>query len=470
MSVESDRAKIQGQETEFCDKPVARATSVAVPQSPPVISDAYEIIGSIGFGGMGEVVKAKHKQLNRFVAIKTLLAHFSADHRFVSRFQKEARALAAIHHPNIVAIYDFGSADDGRMYLEMEFVDGVTRRKKLEKGPLTVAAALAVMKDICAGMARAHELGIVHRDLKPENILIDALGHAKVVDFGLAQSTRADIPSDVDTPTLGGIGTLKYMAPEQKSGGTATERTDVFVLGLILYEMMSGIIPEGAFDPLSSLVGTPPALDDVVRRCLQSVPARRYANAGELASALANLDRTKPEPTSPPSRRQLILLIFAGICAISAVASGIFSYFVLQKVNLLDIKGSQRTVTGGKLEDQADGTIRIEADGRTEFQVSGLQEIGLVPVGGVRIRCNSTRAMKVFSIVFSDGQKKWVYVHPKPIAKGAWDTTIQAEKFTPPLNEGGRKTLSDGKLILEFEESGDDIKPVMLMQELALIP
>ncbi len=424
----------------------------------------YELLEPLGAGGMGTVVKARHKLLGRLVAIKTLRTELSRDPVFARRFQKEAQALAAIHHPNVVAIHDFGEAADGTLFLVMEHVEGPTLRRKLKNGPLPFTEALPLIRQICAGLEQAHKADIVHRDLKPENILIGADGRPRVADFGLAV-THAASQHPFASFAGGPAGTLTYMAPEQKvAGGAVTPATDVFALGLIIYEILSGHVPEGAFEPLSSLVGTPPEIDDLVRRCLQADPLRRFTNASLLHQALSRQERSLPEFLSRIDRRTL-LIVAAGVPALMLLSFGFGWMLLSRKIDLLEEK-IIKIASGARYTAQADGSARIEVEkkGDIRFQIdmSGRPP----PVEGLRVRCDSSAPIQGFAFSVTDGKTTWNYVHPKPVPKGVWNTTIKAEKFTPVLDFKHAGALKEAVLTLELA-AGSTTPATMLMQELA---
>lgn len=412
---------------------------------------------------MGTVVKARHKMLGRLVAIKTLRKELSHDPLFARRFQKEAQALAAIHHPNVVAIHDFGAAVDGTLFLVMEYVEGPTLRRKLKHGPLPFVEALPLIRQICKGLEQAHKAGIVHRDLKPENILIGADGRPHVADFGLAVTHAG--PSAFASFAVGPAGTLTYMAPEQKvSGGAVIPATDVFALGLIIYEILSGHVPEGAFEPLSSLVGTPPEIDEIVRRCLQADPLRRFANASLLYQALSRQDRALPGLTSHINRRTLL---FAGVgsSALVLLGLGLGWMHLSRKIDLLEEKIIKIT-NGARYTAHPDGSASIEVEKKGEIRFQIVMSESPPTVECLRIRCDSSAPLKGFSFSVTDGKTTWNYVHPKPVPQGVWNTVIKAEKFTPALDFKNASSLKEAVLTLETSPGGT-ASTTMVMHELA---
>ncbi len=248
-----------------------------------------EILEVIGRGGMGVVYKARQKHLDRFVALKLLRSKFSSDPTFAERFTREARALAKLAHPNIIGVHDFGQVAD-RPYLLMEYVDGVTLREMIESKTLTPEKALAMVPAICDALQFAHEAGIVHRDIKPENILIDRRGRVRIADFGLARLILRSPQDWTLTGTRQVVGTPHYMAPEQlKSSPTIDHRADIYSLGVVLYEMLTGNLPLGRFELPSHRLKVDVRLDDVVLRTLQQEPERRYQHASEIQTEIESL-------------------------------------------------------------------------------------------------------------------------------------------------------------------------------------
>jgi predicted Ser/Thr protein kinase len=257
----------------------------------------YKIVEEIGRGGMAVVYRAHQASLNRYVAIKVLPPQLAFDQAFVQRFEREAASAAQLQHPNIVAIYDVGS-QDAYHYIVMEFLPGVTLGRLLDDGPLPLQRVEHILRQLAAALDYAHAQNILHRDLKPSNIMVGPDDHVKLMDFGLA---RAGDSSDL---TRSGIvmGTPYYMSPEQAQGHKIDRRSDLYALGVVLYEMITGRIPferdtpqavllahvVEAPPPLHSLLATvPPAMEPVILRALAKNPARRYASAHELAEDFA---------------------------------------------------------------------------------------------------------------------------------------------------------------------------------------
>ncbi|HVN74789.1 MAG TPA: protein kinase [Thermoanaerobaculaceae bacterium] len=293
----------------------------------------YEILSPLGAGGMGEVWRARDHKLDRDVALKVLPAAVAGDLAALTRFAREAKAVAALSHPNILAIHDFGTID-GTAFAVMELLEGETLRSRLANGALPPRKAAEVGVQLANGLAAAHDKGIVHRDVKPENVFIAHDGRVKILDFGLARSVAAASGGDGKTLTSppegvtgAGVvlGTAGYMSPEQVRGLPADHRSDIFALGCVLYEMLSGARPfhgETGAETMAAIlkddapplsVGPrriPPALDRTLRRCLEKRPEERFQSARDLAFALETVaDSTasgaaaapKPEAGEPPS-------------------------------------------------------------------------------------------------------------------------------------------------------------------------
>ena len=267
------------------------------------ISDRYEIIDSVGSGGMADVYKAKDERLNRFVAIKVLKPEYSSDKSFVNKFRGEAQSVAGLSHPNIVNVYDVGD-DGGLHYIVMELVEGITLKRFIErKGKLEVKEAVGITIQIAQGMEAAHDNHIIHRDIKPQNIIISRDGKVKVTDFGIAKASNSN------TITSNAMGSVHYLSPEQARGGYSDEKSDIYSLGVTLYEMLSGKVPfagdnnvsvamlhiQGEAMPLRELEeNIPLSVDRIVQKCMQKRPERRYHSASDLIvdlkRALANPD------------------------------------------------------------------------------------------------------------------------------------------------------------------------------------
>ena len=248
----------------------------------------FEDFELIGPGGMGTVYRARQLRLDRDVAVKILHTDLATTPSFTERFEREARTLARLDHPNIVRVHDFGHRG-GLYYLVMELVDGVNLRDTLQAGSVEPDEALAMVPQICSALQYAHDQGVVHRDIKPENILIDRDGSLKVADFGLAKLVGNTTEPRI-TATDQVMGTPHYMAPEQiERPDEVDHRADIFALGVVFYELLTGELPVGRFPAPSERVAVDVSLDRVVLRTLEKEPALRYQRAGDLGTEVESL-------------------------------------------------------------------------------------------------------------------------------------------------------------------------------------
>jgi len=323
----------------------------------------YEVQSLLGAGGMGEVYRARDGRLHRDVAIKILPASFAADAERMARFEQEARAAAALNHPNIVAVHDLGE-HEGAPFLVTELLEGLSLRDTLREGALPPRKAIDYGVQIAQGLAAAHEKGIVHRDLKPDNLFITSDGRVKILDFGLAKLTQPEslagsmtvvptTPAFTNVPnTVAGVvlGTMGYMSPEQVRGVAADHRADIFALGVVLYEMLAGRRAFGgdtAVDVMSAILkedppelpmaarGIPPALARVVARCLEKNPGSRFQSARDLAFALEALSAHTasapaaafpdvPVQAAPPRARTPVAAY--GIAALAVLVASVLAF------------------------------------------------------------------------------------------------------------------------------------------------
>src|SRR5207302_8666121 len=241
-----------------------------------------EMLRLIGQGGMGAVYQARQPKLDRLVAVKILPPEVARDPGFTERFSREARSLARLNHPNIITIFDFGKTD-GLYYFTMEYVDGKNARELLEAGELLPPLALKIIPQVCDALQYAHDEGFVHRDIKPENILLDKKGRVKIADFGLARLIGLTPTYLTLTGSQQVMGTLYYMAPEQmKRSHSVDHRADLYSLGVVFYEMLTGELPVGRFAPPSHKARVDGRLDSIVLRALSREPEHRYQDAAEL--------------------------------------------------------------------------------------------------------------------------------------------------------------------------------------------
>lgn len=267
-----------------------------------MLANRYEILGRIGSGGMADVYKARDHKLNRFVAVKVMKTEFSSDSSFVKKFRREAQAAAGLENPNIVNVYDVGD-DSGNNYIVMELVEGITLKEYIaKKGKLSIREATSIAIQVCMGLAAAHDQGIVHRDVKPQNIIISTDGKVKVTDFGIARAASSN------TISANAMGSVHYSSPEQVRGGYSDARSDIYSLGITLYEMVTGRVPfdgettvaiaikhlQDELDPPSKYTpDLPYSLEQIIFKCTQKSVDRRYQTMNEV---IADLKHSLVEP------------------------------------------------------------------------------------------------------------------------------------------------------------------------------
>jgi serine/threonine protein kinase len=374
--------------------------------TPGTILGQYEIRSPLGAGGMGEVYRAHDTRLDREVAIKVLPESLTSDPDRLRRFEQEARAAAALNHPNILAVYQMAT-HEGVSYMVSELLGGETLRERLRRGPVPLRKAIDYAGQIAHGLAAAHDKGIVHRDLKPENLFVTKDGRVKILDFGLAKLTQPRDASELDATIAQGtepgmvMGTAGYMSPEQVRGKTADHRSDIFAFGTILYEMvtgkqtfrkptsadtMSAILNE---DPqsISQVTATaPPGLQRVVHRCLEKNPEQRFQSASDLAFALEALSDSAITSTTSQAHAQQDLQSNRSRIAIAAVAvmlavlaSAAVVYFWMQppaapkvsNFNQLTHDGEPKFLVGTEGSRLYLGLIGRQYTGMAEMSTSG---------------------------------------------------------------------------------------------------
>ncbi len=276
------------------------------------IDGRYTIERPLGSGGMAEVFLAHDDVLDRDVALKVLRSQYAGDEEFYERFRREATSAAGLSHPNIVQVYDRGETPEGTCYIAMEYVSGGTLKERLdERGPMEPGRALAVAGQVAEALWAAHERGVIHRDIKPQNILVTDMGHLKVTDFGIARAASAATISATNAV----FGTAGYLSPEQALGEPATPRSDLYSLGIVLYELLTGVVPYRADNPVAVCMKhvteplTPPrrldptipeAVDALVVKMLAKDPADRPASASEVLDDIEGARRGAPPPAPTP--------------------------------------------------------------------------------------------------------------------------------------------------------------------------
>lgn len=445
-------------------------------EPPPVKRiRGVELQEPIGKGGMGQVYRGRQVDLDRTVAVKILPVALSADAEFVERFKREAKALATLDHPNIVRVHDCG-VEDGHTFLVMELVDGPNLREMLKKG-LKPDEALALMPPICDALEYAHGQGVVHRDIKPENVLVDRQGHVKIADFGLAKMLNP--VGERLTFTREVMGTPHYMSPEQVERPKEVDhRADIYALGVLLYEMLTGQLPIGRFEPPSVKSGLNARVDAIVFKALERDPARRYQRASELAADIRGLSTSPtvfPQLRLPSMtgwfrrqdrlRRRTIAEIAVAILLLAAVGylalrprtpTCVWKPATVRSVWACETGPSATGVSAGEKHlyvAHADRLIEVDAEGgRTMGEWRGTVAGAPVCADG-RVVTWGTRDMQIFR----EGAFPFVPEHAVPLA---------GEAIAPPTirrgtiygGNGSRRAyaidLETGKQIWESVELG----------------
>jgi eukaryotic-like serine/threonine-protein kinase len=432
----------------------------------------YEIQSPLGAGGMGEVYRARDTRLNRDVAVKVLPSSFASDTERLQRFAQESRAAAALNHPNILSIYDVGT-DDGTPYVVSELLEGETLRDRLRTGSLSsTRKAIEYARQIARGLAAAHEKGIVHRDLKPENIFITHDGRAKILDFGLAKFTRPEADNADDAPTVqvateaGTVmGTAGYMSPEQVRGKPTDARSDIFSFGAILYEMLSGkraFHGESSADTMSSILkedppdltetnrNIPPALDRIVRHCLEKNPAERFQSARDVAfnlEALTDVSTSTRSGLKALPEQEVQARWFAPALAILLLAGswvGIYWFarhrMAVSKPTFHEITFRNGTILEARFAPDGQSIVYSAAwDGRpqelfsTRFDSSDSRSIGLPPGQVLAISSKGEMAISINLSEFNPWETSGILARA-PLAGGAPRQVVdkvEAADWTP---------------------------------------
>jgi Tol biopolymer transport system component len=452
----------------------------------------YELIAGLGAGGMGQVYRARDTRLDRLVAVKVLPAHL-VDPDARARFEREAKAVAALSHPNILAIHDFGTAGDAP-YVVTELLEGETLRARLEAGSeppvdgrprgLPLRKAIDIAVQIAQGLAAAHDKNIVHRDLKPENIFIGTDGHVKILDFGLARSAPAAAASTAASPTelnteLGTVmGTVGYMAPEQVKGVPADPRADIFSFGCVLYEMLTGrrafdratpaetmtaILRDDPGVPTAEDSGLPPALEQLVRHCLEKQPQERFQSAHDLTFALRALAGSSSGPAGAalvqPVRRKAGAWRWLAFTAAVAIATGASAWWAARRTAPRPSGPIMRTVLPlgeigiSRVVGKDDETIAASPDGRLIAYVNRAHsEVRLHDLQTGESR-TLVKEGEVGAPVFSPDGKYVAYIAG---VGGSFRTAVWGSLRKISISGGGSTTLADGIAGLKGADWGDD--------------
>jgi hypothetical protein len=359
-----------------------------VPPTPAELAPQFpqlEILELMGSGGMGAVYKARQRQLDRLVALKILPPVMADQPAFAERFAREARAMARLCHPHIVWLLDFGQTA-GIHYLTMEFVDGVTLRQAIAARSLTPEQALVIVPQICEALAYAHEAGVVHRDIKPENILLDRHGRVKVADFGLAKLAGGQLAEWSLTGSRQVMGTPHYMAPEQfQSPRSVDHRADIYALGVVFYEMLTGELPLGRFAPPSQTSGVDPRIDDIVHKTLEKQPERRYQHASDVKTDVDGIVADSPgrRATAPiggklstdATLRQVARDWWNDVRAVSgrrllaALKLALFALYLLCMFDFLKVDGTEGTIIDREGRRYYRHTLGNSRTGRPWFRI-----------------------------------------------------------------------------------------------------
>lgn len=328
----------------------------------------------IAHGGMGAVYKATQTELDRVVAIKVLPTELSRDIKFTRRFQQEARTLARLNHPHVVTVHDSGVADEW-CYIVMEYIEGMTLREAIQSGKMSPEQAIAIVPELCDALRTAHQQGIVHRDIKPENILLSNDGAVKIADFGIAKLLYADESSEYNA------GTRKYMAPEQMGGyADVDHRADIYSLGVVFYELLTGEMPTERFVPPSHSSGVDSRIDQVVKKTLQKRPELRYQDVRDIATELESLRSTESgyagSEVSPVYGRRIQW----------ESAARILGYPVIHICVGIDPKTGRRGIARGlvAIGDVAVGGLAVGSVAAGIVSLGGVG-VGLISAGGLAV-------------------------------------------------------------------------------------
>ncbi len=429
-------------------EPTQTEAEPATPQktlSPEELAPHFpqlEILECLGRGGMGVVYKARQKTLNRVVALKLLAPERVADAGFAERFTREAQALAALNHPSIVTIYDFGTTTPPRtpdaishppfFFLLMEFVDGVNLRQAMKAGRFTPEQALAVVPPVCEALQYAHEHGIVHRDIKPENLLLDKDGRVKIADFGIAKMLHAD-GSDVGLAESQPVGTPQYMAPEQKEHRRTDHRADIYSLGVVLYELLTGEMPADKLQPPSRRVQIDVRLDEIVLRALEQKPELRYQTASDLRTQVETFERADREARIEKSKQPP---------ALSSIISPLSSpppppaRFLKVGTSTLTTPARLATVSGQLFHNRTRGQLVLDDRQLTHTAPPALgNAVTVIPLAAIRDvsigkypRSMNPLGIDLLSVTYEEGgQRKQVLLSPMEgyfAMPGTWDARV----------------------------------------------
>jgi serine/threonine-protein kinase len=435
-----------------------------------VIDGRYRVQSRLGSGGMAEVWSAEDSQLGRRVALKLLASRFAADPDFRERFRREAAAAAAMQHPNIVSIYDRGEWD-GTSYIAMELVDGPTLKQLIrQRGPAGPGAATDIAIEILSALRYAHKRGIVHRDIKPQNVLLDEEGHAKVADFGIA---RAETSEMTDEGAM--LGTVQYVSPEQAQGKPVSPRSDLYSVGVVLYELLTGQVPFDGEAPVSIALkqvseipvppaqlepSIPPALEAVVMRALEKDPDHRFQDADEFIAALEAarrqpvrqvvLEPTPGEPWEPVDERGSRWWIWL-LVLLLIVAAAVGAYFLLggKRVEVPDVTGKTSREAADTLHNRG---LEVAFVNEVSEKVPRGEVISQDPSAGDRVKEGSTVTARV-----SAGRGTAAIPPVEGLSEGEAKNAISQAGFNPKVTHEFSDTVAKGQVISQSPAPGTEL-------------
>jgi eukaryotic-like serine/threonine-protein kinase len=438
-----------------------------------IIDGRYRVVEKLGSGGMADVYCAEDEQLGRQVALKLLYRHLAEDTSFVERFRREASSAAGLQHPSIVAIFDRGEWD-GTYYIAMELIRGRTLKDVIrERGPAPPDAAVDIVLQILRAARYAHQRGIVHRDIKPHNVLIDEEGRVKVTDFGIARAGASDM-----TETGSVMGTAQYLSPEQAQGRPVDARSDLYSIGIVLYEMLTGAVPFDAESAVSVALkqvseppvpprqrnpAVPPALDAVVMRALEKDPARRYPTADAFIEALLSARRgtyetVVPPPPPPPveeileeedrrSRRWWLWLL--ALLALAAIAFGAYELLTPKQVAVPNVIGRQAATASQILQNQG---FKVDVVTITSAEVERDRVAGQSPRPGVEADEGS-----VVTINVSGGPGQVAIPNVEGLGSEEAQDQLTGEGLKPKVEKQFSDDVANGHVISSSPAAGTTV-------------
>jgi beta-lactam-binding protein with PASTA domain len=444
---------------------------VPILTSDTIIDGRYRVIERLGSGGMADVYCAEDQQLGRRVAVKLLHHRLAEDQQFVERFRREASSAAGLQHPSIVAIFDRGEWD-GTYYIAMELIRGRTLKDVIrERGPAPPAAAVDVVLQILRAARYAHQRGIVHRDIKPHNVMIDEDGRVKVTDFGIARAGASDM-----TETGSVMGTAQYLSPEQAQGRPVDARSDLYSIGIVLYELLTGVVPFDAESPVTvalkqvSETPVPPRernpqvplwLDAVVLRALEKEPANRFASADEFIEALrgGTLAPVEVVPPPPPveeilveddrrARRWWLWLLI--LLALAAIAVGAYLLLRPQQATVPNVIGRKSATASQML--QNDG-FEVKVNRVTNADVDRDIVFGQSPRPGEEADEGSTVTINV-----SDGPGEVAVPSVTGLPSGEAQDQLRAAGLKPEVEQAFSDTVKKGQVIETSPPGGTTVE------------